>query len=153
MPGPKPTPPYERVMARAHRSGNCLVVTPASHPDGYATVGFGRKHLYAHRVVWAHHHGPIPKGVVIRHTCDNPPCVEVTHLTDGSLLDNNIDMWVRERSSRSPYKTECIHGHAYTPENTVVDRKTGWRSCRECRKEVMKRRRNPTYVVSGTAPR
>lgn len=30
-------------------------------------------------------------------------------------------------------KTHCKHGHEYTPENTILEKKTGFRICRTCR--------------------
>ena len=51
------------------------------------------------------------------HSCDNPPCVNVSHLRPGSQGDNNKDAWERgRRAHEAPDK--CVHGHAYTPENT-----------------------------------
>jgi hypothetical protein len=37
-------------------------------------------------------------------------------------------------------KAECIHGHAFTPENTMI-RANGNRTCRACRNEIKRRRR------------
>lgn len=37
-------------------------------------------------------------------------------------------------------KTECSRGHAYTPENTYRNPKTGTRDCKECRR-IRKRKR------------
>jgi Autographiviridae endonuclease len=56
-------------------------------------TGYGRMSGggYAHRAAWAAVHGPIPKGVLIRHLCHNPPCYEVTHLRAGTQKDNMQD--------------------------------------------------------------
>ncbi len=32
-------------------------------------------------------------------------------------------------------KTHCVHGHAYTPENTLRNGE-GWRYCRTCNREA-----------------
>jgi hypothetical protein len=34
-------------------------------------------------------------------------------------------------------RTHCQRGHAYTAENTIIQ-DTGWRWCRECRREYMR---------------
>lgn len=36
-------------------------------------------------------------------------------------------------------RTHCVHGHEFTPENTYVT-KEGWRNCRACSREKMRRR-------------
>jgi hypothetical protein len=46
----------------------------------------------AHRVSWRMHNGDIPKGMVICHKCDNPPCVRPDHLFLGTYSDNTQDM-------------------------------------------------------------
>lgn len=66
------------------RSGHCLI----SHK--------GRMRL-VHRVVWELAHGTIPAGKVIRHRCDNPPCVNPEHLEIGTVADNNRDRDIRGR--------------------------------------------------------
>ena len=37
--------------------------------------GYGRcDHAFVHRAAYALTHGEAPAGLVVRHTCDNPPC-------------------------------------------------------------------------------
>lgn len=50
-----------------------------------------RGRVRAHRLAWELVHGPIPKGQVICHTCDNPRCVNVEHLFIGTQRDNILD--------------------------------------------------------------
>lgn len=40
---------------------------------------------------------PVPSGKLVMHSCDNPPCVNPTHLKAGTVLDNNRDMLVKGR--------------------------------------------------------
>lgn len=40
---------------------------------------------------------------------------------------------------RAASLTHCIHGHAWTPENTSIDKDTGLRRCRACRREAWHR--------------
>lgn len=54
--------------------------------------------LRAHRVSWIMKNGPIPKGKDILHSCDNPPCVNPSHLRPGTAADNRADMVRRGRS-------------------------------------------------------
>lgn len=54
--------------------------------------------VLAHRVAWEIHYGaPPPPGMVIRHSCDNPPCCNPSHLAIGTVADNNRDRDVRGR--------------------------------------------------------
>ena len=55
-----------------------------------------------HRVVYAAAHGLVEHGMpgVIRHTCDNPRCVNPAHLLPGTQADNSKDMVARNRQSR-----------------------------------------------------
>ena len=63
---------------------------------GYAR----RDKLRAHRVAYEKAYGPIPKGMYVCHTCDNPPCIEPKHLWLGTPADNSRDMRNKGRSAK-----------------------------------------------------
>ena len=108
--------------------------------DGWrSAAGYGRLYYRgtskaAHRLSWELANGrPIPKGSVVLHACDNPPCVRPDHLSVGSHSDNAKDAIGKGRPWSGGYRRDaCRRGHPWKPETTYVTPK-GWRSCRTCR--------------------
>ena len=67
---------------------------------GYGQVAVDGEMRKAHRVSWEVYHGrPVPDGPVVRHSCDNPPCIHPEHLISGTQLANVADMFGRQRQS------------------------------------------------------
>jgi hypothetical protein len=66
------------------------------------------------------------------HLCRNPGCVNPQHLELVSA-QTNILRGVSP-SAINAAKTHCIHGHEFTPENTMLNRHN--RTCRECHRRV-----------------
>lgn len=62
---------------------------------GYGTISVLGFTLYVHRVAFALHHGCLPAGFLVRHTCDNRRCLAESHLVKGTVLDNYNDMRTR----------------------------------------------------------
>lgn len=88
----------------------CWDWTAHLNSDGYGSLKIGERNVGAHRVSYEIHHGPIPEGLIVRHSCDRPICVNPDHLGIGTHLDNARDRDSRARGSRGdkvPYENRA----------------------------------------------
>lgn len=79
--------------------GPCWVWTAATNEKGYGAFApsSGRRVL-AHRYAYETFVGPIPDGLVVKHSCDNPPCVNPLHLSTGTQAENLAEAVARGRN-------------------------------------------------------
>lgn len=80
--------------------------------DGYARYGYG--HKVASRVSYQVFKGPIPEGLCICHTCDNPLCVNPDHLWAGTRKENMVDMVKKGRNGIKLTKDDVLAIRAST---------------------------------------
>lgn len=101
---PPRVPVEERFFALTERRAGCLEWTGTKNAKGYGKFGIDGQMVYAHRIVWELHMGPIPVGLQVMHWCDNPPCVWLPHLSLGTAKENIQQ--ARDRGRRASTRGE-----------------------------------------------
>jgi len=93
----------------------------AKHPFGYGRMTAGRGvNLKAHQIAWALENGPIPDGLRVLHSCDNPPCCNHAHLFCGTMHDNTLDMIKKGRGGVPPIRRGEQHVMSKLTETDVI---------------------------------
>jgi hypothetical protein len=69
-------------------------------PGNYGQVRVAGRSKGAHRLVYELTVGPIPEGLLVLHSCDNPPCCNPAHLRVGTQKENIGDAIERNRLAR-----------------------------------------------------
>jgi hypothetical protein len=124
----------------------CVEWTGYRNSKGYGLTWVREENCQrlAHRVLWERERGPIPEGMVIMHTCDNPPCVNLEHLRLGTQAENLADMKAKGRSQKwVDHYDRCVNGHPFDEANTRHGIRDGYatRHCRACARENTRRHR------------
>jgi hypothetical protein len=87
----------ERIRAGSIRRNGCLEWRGARDKDGYGLIRVEGTLRRLPRVVWELHFGPIPAGLMVCHSCDNPTCADIDHLLLGTQRANIQDMLAKGR--------------------------------------------------------
>ena len=107
MPTGNPMNILERIERRAleMRDDECWLSDRSTVTGGYIQLeqirdGVSLRRMQ-HVIAWeAHNAEPVPEGMVVMHTCDNPGCFNPSHLTVGTQSDNIRDCVRKGRFSR-----------------------------------------------------
>jgi len=96
---------YNRII---ETTAGCWEWQGARNNKGYGQVGLERKIILAHRASWTVTNGPIPENLIVRHICDNPPCINPNHLELGTYKDNSADAIKRNRAAIGVRHPNCV---------------------------------------------
>ena len=93
----------DRFWERVKKTNGCWEWQGAVSDTGYGKACIGHQRtMNAHQLAYILTHGPIPKGHVVCHRCDNRRCVNPDHLFLGTQGDNVRDMTAKGRNRYVP---------------------------------------------------
>jgi len=97
-----PTEIYEKERIKRFfdfidKTESCWIWTGSKDKEGYGIFSLRTNKVKAHRFSFELINGKIPSGYLMCHTCDNPSCVNPTHLYMGTPQQNAQDCGDRKR--------------------------------------------------------
>jgi len=95
-----------RFWSKVERTDTCWLWQAGRGGRGYGSFRFKDRAHPAQRIAYVLTKGPVAAGLLVCHSCDNPVCVNPSHLFLGTHRDNTQDMMAKGRN-------RC--GHASTP--------------------------------------
>ena len=87
----------EAFNRRVIRRDGCWGWRGSLQTQGYGQIQVNRILWLAHRLSWTLFRGPIPEGLNVLHSCDNPECSNPDHLFLGTHQDNMKDKMDKRR--------------------------------------------------------
>lgn len=79
----------------------CWLWTASTNLDGYGRFRVDGRKRQAHHVAFFLKHGRWPAYVL--HSCDNPPCCNPKHLSEGTHQENISECWEKGRGHKGKF--------------------------------------------------
>lgn len=97
----------ERFWSKVVKGEGCWLWRGSLNNKGYGLFNLSREAglVLAHRHSYAESRGPIPEGLLVMHSCDEPRCVRPEHLALGTIADNQADMARKGRAGQRGEKS------------------------------------------------
>lgn len=104
-------------MMNVKKSDGCWMWSGKPDKDGYGVAKMrGRRVERAHRLAFRLFNGDVESSLMVCHSCDNPGCVNPSHLFVGTALDNKRDCVAKGRH----VKGEGLHWKVKLTPSDVV---------------------------------
>lgn len=101
--------------------------------SGYGMMCYRGVNWRCNRLAYVLTRGPIPKGMVARHTCNNQCCCNPVHIVIGTQKQNIRDCIAAGNQQFHPsHYTHCSRGHPFSEYQRIT--KEGWRACTICQR-------------------
>lgn len=139
------------VLKTKKATSGCIEWQGRKTEGGYGSMEtMGEK--TTHRIAFKLFVSPIPEGLCVLHSCDNPPCVNPAHLFLGTHADNNKD---RAKKGRSADTRGEGHPRAKLTEADVIAIRKAYRkrsrtggSCRDLAKRYSVNLSTIHYIIT-----
>src|SRR5215211_1640522 len=118
-----------RFWIKVTQTNYCWEWSGALNNNGYGMFRY-KDEVLAHRISYQLIKGSISKKVLVCHSCDNPKCVNPSHLFTGSQFDNMFDKQLKGNARRQG-RSSKYHGVSWRNDSKR------WRSWIKIRKKMI----------------
>lgn len=138
----------DKFWLKVKKTESCWNWISSLNSRGYGVFYYNKTVSLSHRVSWKLKNGEIPEKLFVCHHCDNPKCINPSHLFLGTQVDNMKDC-SRKGRLKNQKKVYCKRGHSLSGDNLfksdVIRRKR--RRCKTCENESRRIRRRMSRII------